>query len=274
MLASFGCLDLACIRKVNGTDIKAYENSLNIAFQPAADNTFTNDVRPFITTGAFANVPIIIGTNSEEGRFYAAQDGLDDPATNQTIAQVIATLFPNNVTLQMQIIGLYLPLLSTLYRATAAVYTDAFFLCPAASLVSALADNGYNIWRYYYRGVYPDLQLFPDAGAYHASDIAQVWGTYPSLNTIALSTVEQAAVSRYMQTTWANFAKDPTAGPGWPQWPKVGNLLGLDSLLDMPTTGILADIGGQNPMGMVLNSSAEIDAICPLMSGATSTLGI
>jgi carboxylesterase type B len=38
-----------------------------------------------------------------------------------------------------------------------------------------------------------------------------VFGTYPRAN----ATAEECALSDYMRGTWARFAKDPKAGPGW-----------------------------------------------------------
>ena len=38
-----------------------------------------------------------------------------------------------------------------------------------------------------------------------------MWSTYPREN----ATAEEQALSDLMRGTWARFAKDPEAGPGW-----------------------------------------------------------
>ena len=47
-----------------------------------------------------------------------------------------------------------------------------------------------------------------------------------------------------MQTAWANFAKNPTKGPGWAQYPEVGYLysnLG-SQMLDGKKVGLLSQV--------------------------------
>lgn len=44
-----------------------------------------------------------------------------------------------------------------------------------------------------------------------SSEIPYVFGTY---NATSASAPEKA-LSAYLQTAWANFAKNPTTGPGW-----------------------------------------------------------
>ncbi|KAF8142666.1 hypothetical protein K438DRAFT_1784467 [Mycena galopus ATCC 62051] len=62
--------------------------------------------------------------------------------------------------------------------------------------------------------VFADLQFFPNAGAWHSSDLFEIFGTYPSDATAAEKTL-----SLTMQTIVANFARNPAATPA-PNWPK------------------------------------------------------
>lgn len=53
-----------------------------------------------------------------------------------------------------------------------------------------------------------------------------------------------------MQTNWANFAKTPTAGPGWPQ---IGGKMSLT----------VAELGGkQSPTGQTLIAPKDLDEHC------------
>lgn len=73
---------------------------------------------------------------------------------------------------------------------------------------------------------------------YHSSEISLVFQTYPggpinptgdtivgALPVLTPPTAQQAALSQYMNGAWANFAKNPMAGPGWN---KLGTFDGND----------------------------------------------
>lgn len=118
------------------------------------------------------------------------------------------------------------------------VVTDLLFTCTTQSVASAIKLAGrQKIWRYRYDATFPNLQLFPNAGAYHTAEIPSVWGTYPTTNQFGSVTPTQIALSSYMQGAWAGFAKDPSNGPGWP---RLGSALGVE-------LGILG--GDQAPSG-------------------------
>lgn len=52
---------------------------------------------------------------------------------------------------------------------------------------------------------------------YHSSEIPEVFRTYPLKDQYGAVTPQQVGLSKYMQSAWANFAKDPASGPGWPR---------------------------------------------------------
>lgn len=105
---------------------------------------------------------------------------------------------------------------------------------------------------------------------YHSSEISMVWQTYPGgpvnpttsspltgdLPTGTKPTAQQYALGMYMQRSWADFAKNPAGGPGWPA---LGTFEGQD----------LAVIGTVDPFAMGLSSSGAriigrevVDAPC------------
>lgn len=85
----FGCSDapstLACLRKVPGTDIENYITENALGFPPVSDaiNSGGNTL-PSILSGKFANVPILIGSNSDEFTVFANIAGLDGNLTALT----------------------------------------------------------------------------------------------------------------------------------------------------------------------------------------------
>ncbi|KAJ7492897.1 Alpha/Beta hydrolase protein [Mycena latifolia] len=93
----------------------------------------------------------------------------------------------------------------------------AFLNSSPAELWSAAAVGAgtANIYRYTYGAVFADLQLFPGAGAWHSSELPEIFGTFNP----ATATAPEVALSHTMQTLVANFAKNPTASPA-PNWPR------------------------------------------------------
>ena len=202
---------LVCVRSVAATEIQDYIQPQGLNFIPVPDNfTVRADVRPSIISKTFAQVPFLLGTNAEEGRSIAPQTLLTFP--NITNEEFLNLTYPNDPALQSAILAAYTPAqTSQPYGLPALEITDAFFLCPASIFSKAARANGYDVWRYFFNASFPNLQTFPDAGVYHASEISVVFGTYPRDN----ATAKEVRFSREVQTIWADFAKDPEKGPGW-----------------------------------------------------------
>ena len=82
---------------------------------------------------------------------------------------------------------------------------------------------GVPTWRYRYYGEFPNtrLTLSPSSGAWHLSDLFQIWQTAEDCSG-APNTPAETAISRYMQGAWAAFAKDPANGlsKGPYRWPE------------------------------------------------------
>ncbi|KAF2258223.1 alpha/beta-hydrolase [Lojkania enalia] len=106
------------------------------------------------------------------------------------------------------------------------------FECPAAIASAARVQLGILTWRYWYFGIFPNLNPLPWLGAYHSSEIPIVFGTS---NFSGQDTEVEIGLSKYMQGAWAAFAKDPEHGLeeyGWPQYDVGGQtlvLLGRDN---------------------------------------------
>lgn len=112
--------------------------------------------------------------------------------------------------------------------------TDLIFTCSTGTLSSFLALNGYTTYRYRYDASFLSTSIFANSGAYHTSEIPEVFGTYPVSNQFGSVTTQQIELSSFMQKTWASFANDPSGGVGWP---KVGSAFGKE-------LGLLGSNGG------------------------------
>jgi carboxylesterase 2 len=137
--------------------------------------------------------------------------------------------------------------------------TDLAFTCTTASLTSFLAFNGYTTYRYRYDASFPTTSNFANSGAYHTSEISEVFGTYELSNEFGFVTPQQIALSAFMQKTWAGFAKNPGSGVGWP---KVGSAFGNE-------LGLLGSYGGSR-VDVVNNIVADYP--CVLYGGLSDLL--
>jgi hypothetical protein len=148
---------------------------------------------------------------------------------------------------------------------------------PAALWANATVSIGIPTWRYYFNATFSNTQVFPQLGAFHASEIPIVFRTYPNQNT----TTQQLALTNYVQGAWARFAKNPAAGPGWNQ---VGTGLQgsiLTGAYDQVSGGVyfgsnltsgdwnmavLGDVGDVRGGGVTVLPQTQLDYRCSLFS--------
>ena len=113
---------------------------------------------------------------------------------------------------------------------------------------------GIPTFRFQYEGVFRSISARPDMRAYHSAELPMIFGTYN--NTVVDGglppTADQITLSKYVQSAWVAFVRDPAGGLpsfGWP-------------LYD-PNTTTLAQLGHFfNTSGAVFEESAVVDAVC------------
>ncbi|KAJ7693571.1 hypothetical protein B0H17DRAFT_488647 [Mycena rosella] len=153
----------------------------------------------------------MIGNTQNDGSLFAV--GLTD------LPAYLAATFDGVVTAD-QMRALY-PSLSDTFIIPE-IIKDFEFLCPAELWAGAAVGAGVsNIYRYTYGAVFADLQLFPNAGAWHSSELFEIFGTFNR----STATDPEAELSQTMQTLVGNFVKNPADAPA-PNWPKFvpGNM--------------------------------------------------
>jgi carboxylesterase type B len=90
-----------------------------------------------------------------------------------------------------------------------------------------------------------------DLRAYHFSEVPIVFGTYNSSQFQAASATE-IALSKYIQSAWVAFARDPANGLTNFAWPKYD-----------PNTASIARLGSSaNKTGVSFASSSDFDVGC------------
>ena len=207
---------LACVQAADAFTIKTIISEMSLSFSPVTDN-FTQLATPLLAARLAhqaAQVPYMTGTNGQEGRVFL----VDSAGNASTYAEFLSATFPESALLLQSVKSAY-PVgqgaLQTTYDAASQIYTEYVFQCPAALVSNTSATSGIPTWRYYYNATIPNIQPaipgIPELEAFHSSEIPLVFGTYPTTN----ATIQEIHLSKYMQTAWANFAKDPMRGPGW-----------------------------------------------------------
>ncbi|KAI0031650.1 carboxylesterase [Vararia minispora EC-137] len=260
--ANFSCPvnttgELDCLRKQDGFALQRVLLATGVQFQPVIDNiTVFKDYVKQTREGQTARVPLLVGTNKDEGTLIVNSE--PTAFTNET-----TYILSNNLNFPFASIPavetLY-PALSSVYpsvyNATSAIWRDAHMLCLAHNLATWRTRTlELPVWRYRFDLVADNLNsLGASIGTFHGEDIRFVMGTTA---TIALSppfipvTPFEQSVSDYMLTAWTNFIKNPMSGPrlsGWKQYDPD----------DASTLAIL----GISPFGALAGNHTATDASC------------
>ncbi|PQE19329.1 hypothetical protein CJF31_00009404 [Rutstroemia sp. NJR-2017a BVV2] len=110
------------------------------------------------------------------------------------------------------------------------------------------------VWRYRFHGVFPNVNISSEAGAFHGIELQLLFGTTFSSPA---DTPAEIAVEKYIQGAWTTFAKDPVNGlksyeGGWPTYDPAektlirlayGNELGDGTNLEYPEVYDAACVG-------------------------------
>ncbi len=98
--------------------------------------------------------------------------------------------------------------------------------------------------------VFPSISLQPELRAFHGSEIPIIFGTY-NQSPIAPTAV-QVSFSKFMQSAWVGFARNPKQGLINLGWPKYN-----------PNTASIAQLGNPaNATGSVLTTPHLMDIFC------------
>ncbi|KAF9049446.1 Alpha/Beta hydrolase protein [Rhodocollybia butyracea] len=223
-----GAERLACLKALSADVIRAYTNGPTSGiFGAVVDNvTSFDDNLNRILLNSTARVPQLVGNTQNDGTlFTVGQSNLSAFLDSFDLGGIIS---PDTVR------ALYPGQNDT--NVIADAYRDIVFLCPASLWTQAFVQSGISsVFRYEYGqlsyafctyssyitinlpigAVFPDLQVFPNAGAFHASDLQEVFGTYNA----STATANEITLSKTYQTAIANFIKNPDQSPA-PNWPK------------------------------------------------------
>jgi para-nitrobenzyl esterase len=227
--AKLGCTDaatqVACLRAAPVASILQAQSSYG--WSPVAGTpVLPRQPAAAFAAGRYSHVPLLQGTNHDEGRFFVAlgYDLTGNPLTAAGYTQVIQASYGAGaaaVLAQYPLSGYASPDL-----AYAQVLTDSGFSCPALQADELTQHSG--VYAYEFSDPAPpdDFNLttltFP-LGAAHSTELQYVFQRIPALDTVPPFSAAQLALSNQMIAYWTSFAA--TGSPdfslsGAPYWPR------------------------------------------------------
>jgi carboxylesterase type B len=181
-----------------------------------------------VTSGNYARVPILMGTNRDEARIFTTSL---TSYTRQQYASLIGSLYGSRAPAVLRLYpwGSFPRPYQTAYAA-AAVFTDSGFItgiggCPEQNLARQFAGRAP---AYFYqfddRHAPPLSNSGPPGyqwGAGHAMELAYLWPSFTNgFSLYAELTRAQLRLSRQMTAYWGAFARTGAPEvPGQPAWP-------------------------------------------------------
>jgi len=232
-----------CLRAVNASVLVNSETSNGIAdfpFAPIVDGVFFDEL-PIDTmkNAHFKKTNLLMGSNTEEGYYFLMyflpnllKREENILVSRDNFTKSVKTLFPyfNELTRQA-IMYEYTDWLDPKdgvknRDALDKMVGDYFFTCNVNEFAEFYAENGNNVYMYYFKHRSTQNKWPKWAGVLHADEIAYVFGQpldpkYPGY------TEEEQDLSRQMMTYWGNFVKtgNPSSGgertpakARWPEW--------------------------------------------------------
>ncbi len=177
--------------------------------------------------GAIANVPVLLGTNDDEGTlFLAIGNTVVDDATYLAF---VDQFFPGKGS---QVVAHYPSAnFASPKEAAEEAIADAGFVCPARATARAIAKTGHPTFLYHF--THAPAALLPALGSYHSSELPFVFDN-PGPLSPSSPTVAEAPLVATMQGYWTRMAKtgDPN-GAGATPWPAFTEAGDQNIVLDL-----------------------------------------
>ncbi|KAJ3329867.1 hypothetical protein HDU76_006979 [Blyttiomyces sp. JEL0837] len=219
VVAGVNCTNAAnkldCLRALPA-DVLLGAYKLQDSYHVVIDGTYIpqSSVTAF-KSGYYQKVPMILGTNTDEGTFF--ETGVNTTDAFNAFLQKDYQPFVD------QVKSLY-PLSSyqnSTFRTASEIFADRFFVCPGRnqSDTYALSNPSLPVYKYRFNHQpYLSKLLAPNLGVFHLSEVPFVFG-YP---LVLAPLTNEHTLSRIMQSYWARFAAtgDPNGGKyGTVKWP-------------------------------------------------------
>ncbi len=213
---------LAAMRQKSADDIvgaayKNYDANGGIKFRPVNDGwVIPGNPWSLFTAGKQAKVPLLIGTNTDEGSIFILPRLLIKRMTRQDYEGFIKDLYKDNAAAVLA----RFPAAGTdeVPASYSKMFTIMSFAAGALHAADTTAAINSPVYMYKFTRV-PDtlLKIF---GSFHGLEIFYLFGNF-MIRVISIpDTPADSSLSQTIMGYWSNFAKTGNPnGPGLPDWP-------------------------------------------------------
>ena len=246
MAQALGCAvaDTACLRAASVQNVLASQASAGLSVTTIVDGTtLPLSINTALSTGKFTRVPVLNGSNHDEGRlFVTAEAALTAADYPYALADLYGPTLGAAVALKYPVHAYSQPVL-----ALAAALGDQLFSCTARQVDRWLAPY-VPVSAYEFNDENAPEDSLPNLGypygATHATEIQFLWVT-PVLPGTPKLTLSEQQLSRTMAQYWTNFVADSSPDargvPFWPTYaPGADVFQSLVPPAPMPETGFSA----------------------------------
>jgi para-nitrobenzyl esterase len=221
-LSKLGANDIKAARALSAEKVQEGLKGAAMSFWPVADGvTILENPYQLFEAGTFNNTPVMIGTNSHEGRLFSNRI-----TPSSTFEQMIRKNYGTDAELFLKAYPHAMEAEAT--RSAQDILRESIFAWPSWAWAKLQAKTGKNkVFMYYFDH---RTATMPD-GSDHASEISYVFGNLGGFG--GSSGTEDKALSDLMNSYWVNFAKtgDPN-GKGLPPWPTFDDKLQKTMIFD------------------------------------------
>jgi para-nitrobenzyl esterase len=233
---SLGCTDprtvVACLRGRPANELVGDFGGLfrldDPGWEPVIDGSvLREDTESAIKAGRYHKVPLLAGSNKDEGRLFTALGYHLQQLRRATADDMDKTIDLRTPAAAGAMRAAYPPASAdNADLALSAFTTDGLFACPAHFTAQAAASSQtQRVYQYEFTDPEPPLSnldpLMP-LGDYHSSELFYLFRTVQSVPPLPGLNAGQQRLSQQMLSYWTTFAKtgDPNA-TGTPTWPAL-----------------------------------------------------
>jgi len=255
-----GCPDVAtmvsCLRALPASKL---EDDPTVSGSSSSVGAWVPDVDGYVlprplqdawSSGRFNHVPMIIGTNLNEGRLFVFLDELPQlgaltPAEYTAWADQLFGSQAASVLAEYPISAY-----GAADLAMGQAFTDAGFACPASYEAEHATANGQSLWQYEFADPNPPFASFDpfmNMGDFHASELFYLFDLFGL--PAALSPAQQT-LSSQMINAWTTFAATGQPGPiGSAPWPAFTDASPETMVLTSQGSHVIDDFSSEHKCG-------------------------